>query len=80
MEVFWSAVAQFQELILQFHARYRIERAEGFVEKQELWIGRERPRDAHALALSAGKLARIAIEKLRRFQAHLMRAVRPRAR
>ena len=72
MEVFCSAVAQFQELILQFDASYGVERAERFVEKEELGFGRQCSRDADALALTAGKLARIAIEKLRRFQAHLI--------
>ena len=67
-----QAVAQFQELVLQFDACYRIERAERFVEKQELRIGGQRARHAHALALSARELARIAIQKLRRLKAHLI--------
>ena len=74
-----QAVAQFEELVLQFDARYGIQRAERFVEKQELWFGGERPRNADALALATGKLARIALEKLGWFQSHLMRAVRRRA-
>ena len=79
MEVFRDAVAQFQELVLQFHACHRIERAEWFVEQQQRWFGRQSARDADALPLAARKLARIAVEKLRRFQAHLMRATQPRA-
>ena len=69
---FPQPVAQLQKLILQFQACYRVQRAERFVEKQELWFGRQRSRHAHALSLAAGKLARIAIEKLRGRQAHLI--------
>ena len=80
MEVFRNTVPQFQELVLQFDARYRVQRAEGFVEKQELRLGRECPRYAHALALAAGKLARITSDEIAPVPGLLGGAARRRAR
>ena len=39
----------------------RVERAERLVEEEHLRLGRERAREAHALALTAGELRRIAV-------------------
>src|ERR1700733_14191431 len=69
---FLEAIAEFEKLVLQLDARYRIERAERFIEQQEFRFGRERSRHADALALTTGKLTRIALEELRRLQSHLM--------
>ena len=68
-----QAVAQFQELVLQLYPRYGIESAKRFVEKQKLRFSRQGPRNPHALALAARKLAWITIEKLRRLKAYLMK-------
>src|SRR6516162_3471403 len=43
---------------LQFRSSDRIEGAERFVHQENRWVGSESPRDADALALSAGKFAR----------------------
>ena len=53
-----------------FRARQRIERAERLIHQQDRRIGRQRPRHSHALALPAGKLVRIAPQKLRGIETH----------
>ena len=51
---FPEAIAQFEELVLQFDARYGVERAERFVEQEQLWFSGQGTRDADALSLAAG--------------------------
>ena len=53
------------ERLLQPVARERIERAERFVEQHQPGFGGERARDADALLLTAGQLARVARAKRR---------------
>ncbi len=72
MEVFRTRSRSRRNWSCNSDARHRVERAEWLVEQQKLRIGRQRARHADALALAAGKLARIAIEKLRGFEAHLV--------
>ena len=50
-----------EELLLQPVARDRVDRAERLVHEQHGRIGRQRTRDAHPLALTAGELVRIAV-------------------
>ena len=49
---------QADEFVLQLAPDQRVERREGFVEKPELRLDRQRACDAHALLLAARKLAR----------------------
>ncbi len=56
--------AQPQEFALQIETRDRVQRAERFVEKQNLRIGGERPRHTHALPLSAGELTRKSLREI----------------
>ena len=49
---------ELHELALQLEARDRVERGERLVEEEERRLGREGARDADALALPAGELAR----------------------
>src|SRR5712692_1283420 len=65
-----QARRQIAELALQLPPRHRIERAKRLVHEQDRRVGRERSRDAHALPLSAGKLARPPRGELLRVQAH----------
>src|SRR5437588_10803887 len=51
------------KFFLQRSARQRIERAEWFVHQQQRRIGRERARDANALALAARQFTRITISE-----------------
>ena len=48
----------------QLLAHLRVERAERLVEQQHLRLHRERPRQRHALALSAGQLRRQTVGEL----------------
>ncbi len=48
------------ELLLDFPPGDRIERTERLIEQNDRRVGSERPSDADALALAAGKLPRIA--------------------
>src|SRR3546814_21142366 len=49
---------QAQELVLHLAADQRVERREGLVEEPDLRLHRQRARDADALLLAAGQLAR----------------------
>ena len=40
----------------EFFPDLRVERTEWLVEAQHTWLDRERPREGHSLALSAGEL------------------------
>ena len=60
--------------------RYRIERAERFVEQEHRRIGGQRPRHAYALALPAGKFARVSDARTPRAASRRAPAVPSRAR
>ena len=53
-----------QELVLQALAVDRVDRAERLVHQHQRRIGRERARDADALALAARQLRRVAVAQL----------------
>ena len=72
--VFFEALLQRQKFPADFHARQRIERAERLVHQQDRRVGGERARHADALALAAGKLVRIAAQKLPRRRGRRARA------
>ncbi len=55
---------QFLDLGAHGDAQLGIEVGERFVEKEDLRIAHDRPAHGDALALAAGELARIAVEKL----------------
>ena len=55
---------QGEELVLQVRAVDRVDRAERLVHQHQRRVGRERARDADALALAAGELRRIAARHL----------------
>ena len=57
-------VVELPEPLAQLGADARVERAERLVEEQHLRLGRERAGEAHALALAAGELRRVAVPKL----------------
>src|SRR5580700_1678824 len=59
-----EALRHTEKLLLNLMARHRVERAEGFIEQQHRWIGRQRPRYAYSLALATGELSRISIQIL----------------
>ena len=56
------------EVVLRLGADQRVEGAERFVHQQQLRLGGERARDAHALLLSARQLVRVAPGVCRRFE------------
>src|SRR6185312_7949458 len=60
---------EFQEFVLQLLAGNGIKRAKGFGHQENLWISRERSRQADTLTLSSGKLVRIAASKYTVWQA-----------
>src|SRR5258706_1024837 len=60
------------ELALQLQTRHWIERAEGLIEQEHRWIGRERARHADTLLLAAGELSRITRGELGRRKAHAL--------
>src|SRR5439155_8469365 len=57
----------------QLLAHARVERAEGLVEQQHLWIDRERTRKSHTLTLATGQLRWVALGKP--FQLHELEQV-----
>ena len=61
-----QARKQLAQLLLQLVAHHRIERAERLIEEQHVRIEHERPHQAHALALSAGEIVRLAAQRLER--------------
>ena len=69
-----------QELVLQALAVDRVDRAERLVHQHQRRIGRERARDADALALAAGQLRRVAVAQLGRRATSARAARRPVAR
>ena len=56
-------VVQPAQPLAQLGAHLRVERAERLVEQQHRRIDRERPREAHPLALAAGELRRVALRE-----------------
>src|SRR6202035_3704531 len=58
------------EFILHLSARHWVERPERLVHQQNIGIRRERPCHTHPLALSAGKLVRIAMLESLAVQSH----------
>ena len=67
--VFLTFVLQAQELVLQARAVDRVDRAERLVHQHQRRVGRQRARDADALALAAGELRRVAAGHLLRVEA-----------
>ena len=56
------------KLILKVQPRDRVDRAERLIEQHDLRVRDQRPGKADALLLAAGKLSRVAIPELLRFQ------------
>ena len=52
---FFEVLLQSQELTLEFVTGNRVERAEGFIEQDDLGIGREGSRKGHTLSLPTGQ-------------------------
>ena len=49
------------DLVLEDLARLRVERAEGLVAQQDVWVGRERPRQSRALTHARGEFVRLGV-------------------
>ena len=56
----WNAavVPQLEDVVTQGFASQHVERGERLVHQKHVWIGHQRTRNAHALAHTAGQLAR----------------------
>ena len=64
----FETLLQAQELTLEFMTGNRIKRAKGFIQQDDLGIGREGPRKGYALALPAGQFNGITRSKLLRVE------------
>ena len=64
---------QLQQLVLHLAADQRIQRGKGLVHQQDLGVGGQRARQAHALLHAAGQLVRILLFETR--QANLFQPV-----
>ena len=59
-----------KKLILQLHARDRVDRSERFIQKHNLRIHCQRPGQPHTLLLAAGQLGGIPVFELLRQESH----------
>src|SRR5579862_9065992 len=64
-----ETAGDFQKALLQFGAGHGIQGAEGFIHQKNRGIGGQGAGHADALALSSGKLARVALRELHRVKA-----------